>query len=59
MEGTITVAYITDCPTITVHAAKCYKALINSGAVICHSDTQPTRTLRTVTRPPYNPLQLN
>ena len=23
-----------DCPTITVHAGKCYKALINSGAVI-------------------------
>ena len=23
-----------DCPTITVHARKCYKALINSGATI-------------------------
>ena len=23
-----------DCPTITVHAGKCYKALINSGAAI-------------------------
>ena len=23
-----------DCPTITVHAGKCYKALIDSGAVI-------------------------
>ena len=30
----ITVAHITDCPTITVHAGKCYKALIDSGATI-------------------------
>ena len=31
---TITVACIMDCPAITVHAAKCYKALIDSGAAI-------------------------
>ena len=31
---TITIAHITDCPTITVHAGKCYKALIDSGAAI-------------------------
>ena len=30
----ITVAHITDCPTITVHISKCYKALIDSGATI-------------------------
>ena len=29
-----TIAHITDCPTITVHAGKCYKALIDSGAAI-------------------------
>ena len=34
MEKTITVAHIMDCPTIMVHAGKCYKALINSGAYI-------------------------
>ena len=34
MEETITVAWIMDCPTITVHAGKCYKALIDSGAAI-------------------------
>ena len=34
MEGTITVACITDCHTITVHAGKCYKALIDSGAAV-------------------------
>ena len=27
-------AHITDCPTIVVHAGKCYKALIDSGAAI-------------------------
>ena len=34
MQETITVACIMDCPTITVHAGKCYKALIVSGATI-------------------------
>ena len=31
-NDTVTIAHITDCPTITVHAGKCYKALIDSGA---------------------------
>ena len=30
----ITVAHITDCPTVTVHAGKCYQALIDLGAAI-------------------------
>ena len=30
----ITIAHITDCPTVTVHAAKHYQALIDSGAAI-------------------------
>ena len=34
MEETITVACIIDCPTIMIHAGKCYKALISSGANI-------------------------
>ena len=34
MQETITVAWIVDCPTITVYAGKCYKALIDSGAAI-------------------------
>ena len=33
-EETITVVHIMDCPTITVHAGKWYKALIDSGAAI-------------------------
>ena len=33
-KDTVTIAHITDCPTTTVHAGKCYKALIDSGATI-------------------------
>ena len=33
-EDTITIAHITDCPTVTIHAGKCYQALIDSGAAI-------------------------
>ena len=32
MEETIRVACLMDCPTITVHAGKCCKVLIDSGA---------------------------
>ena len=30
----VTIVLITDCPTITVHVGKCYKAHIDSGAAI-------------------------
>ena len=33
-KDSVIVAHITDCPMITVHAGKCYKALIDSGAAI-------------------------
>ena len=33
-KDTITVAHVTDCPTKAVHAGKCYKAPIDSGAAI-------------------------
>ena len=33
-KDTITIAHKTDCPTTTVHAGKCYKALIDSGPAI-------------------------
>ena len=33
-NDTITIAHITDCPTVTVHAGKHYQALIDSGAAI-------------------------
>ena len=34
IEEVITVAHIVDCPTITVHARKCYKALNDLGATV-------------------------
>ena len=34
MQETITIVHIMDCPMITVHAGKCYKALIDSGTAI-------------------------
>ena len=34
MEETVTVSCIMDYPMITVHAGKCYKALIDSAAAI-------------------------
>ena len=33
-KDTVTIAHITDCPTITIHAGKHYKALIDSGVTI-------------------------
>ena len=33
-DDVITIAHISDCPTVTVHAGKCYQALIDSGATI-------------------------
>ena len=33
-EDIITIAHITDCPTVTVQAGNCYQALIDSGATI-------------------------
>ena len=33
-EDIITIAHITDCPTVTVHAGKHYQAFIDSGATI-------------------------
>ena len=33
-QDPITISLIADCPTITVHTRKCYKALIDSGAAV-------------------------
>ena len=33
-DNIITIAHITDCPTVTIHAGKCYQGLIDSGATI-------------------------
>ena len=47
----IIVACIMDCPTKTVHADKCYIALIDSGAVISLLRYSTYKKLRIVTRP--------
>ena len=44
-----------DCPTITVHAGKCYKALIDSGAAISLLRYSTYKKSRIVTRHPYKP----
>ena len=56
----ITVAFIMAFPTITVHAGKYYKELIDSGAAISllHG-IQLISTLITVLRPLYSPQQQN
>ena len=33
-DDVITIAHISDCPTVMVHTRKCYQALIDSGAAI-------------------------
>ena len=55
----ITIAHITDCPTITVHTEKCYKALIDSGAAISILRYSTYKKLRIATRHSYNPPQPN
>ena len=34
IHNQVTVALIMDCPIITIHASKCFRALINSGTAI-------------------------
>ena len=55
MEETVIVACIMDCPTITVHAGKCYKALIIQELPFHYSDTQHINTLTTVFKTPIQP----
>ena len=59
VKDTVTLAHITDCPTITVHAGKCYKALIDSGAAILLLRYSSSKKLKTATRQLCNPSQLN
>ena len=69
----VTVALITDCPTIMVHTGKCYKDLIDSGAAISlmrYSIYQTTESsfkipiqstttmLNTADRSPMTPLEM-
>ena len=48
-------ALITDCPTITVHAGKCYKALIDSGAAILLIRYSTYQTIDSSVKTPIQP----
>ena len=55
MEESITVACIMDCPMIRVHAGKCYKALINSGADISLLQYSTYKNMRDSYKTPIQP----
>ena len=55
MEETITVACIMDCHTMTVHAGKCYKALIDSGSAISLLRYSAYKNIRDSYKPPIQP----
>ena len=59
MEESITVACIMDYPTIMVHAGKCYKALIDSGANISLLGYCTYKNIGESCKTPYSPLQPN
>ena len=52
----VTVALIMDCPTITVHAGKQYKALIDSGAAISLIRYSMYQTINSSFKPPIHTL---
>ena len=58
-QETVTVACIMDCPTITVHAGKCYKALIDSGAAISLLRYSTYQNTEDSFKTPYSQLQPN
>ena len=55
MEERINVACIMDCPTITVHAGKGYKVLINSGAAISILQYSTYKTIEDSYKTPIQP----
>ena len=59
MQETITVAQIMDCSIITVHAGKCYRASINSGAATSLLQYSTYQNIEDNLRPPYSPLLPN
>ena len=59
MQESVIIVWIVDCPTITVHAGKCYKALIDSGAAISLLQYSTYQSIEDSLRPPYSPLQPN
>ena len=54
-QETFTVAGIMDCPTITVHTGKHYKALINSGATISLPQYSTYQNIKVSFKTPIQP----
>ena len=55
-KDNVTIAHITDCPTIIAHAGKCYKAVIDSGAAISLLQVlQPTKKIEDCYKTPIQP----
>ena len=51
----VTVALIIDCPTITVHERKHYKAVIDSGAVISLISSSTPQLIHNIFKTPIQP----
>ena len=56
MDNAITVACITDCPTITVHTGKRYKALIDSGAAVSLLRYSTYKSIEDCYKTPIQPM---
>ena len=55
-EDIITIAHITECPTVTVHAGKCYQALIDSGAAISLIRHSTYKQIKDCYKTPIQPM---
>ena len=55
-EDIITIAHITDCPTVTVHAGKHYQALIDSGAAISLIRHSTYKQIKDCYKTPIQPM---
>ena len=56
MDNAITAAHITDCPTITVHMGKRYKALINSEAAVSLLRYSTYKSIEDCYKTPIQPM---
>ena len=59
MQETVIVAWIMDCPMITVHAGKWYKAIIDSGIAISLLWYSTYQSIEDSFKPTYSPLLPN
>ena len=59
IDESITVAHIVDCPMIMVHAGKCYKALIDSGADISLLWYSTNKNIGDIYKTPIQPNTAN